>query len=116
DIAVAALTRALGTREVRPGLLHHSDRGVQYTSARYGALLAQAGVHVSLSRVGNCWDNAPVESFFSSLKAEVAPSPRWATRGEATTAVARYMRFYNERRLHSSLGYCSPQQYEAKLA
>jgi putative transposase len=116
DLAVAALTRALGTRDVQPGLLHHSDRGVQYTSIRYLEELQRAGIRVSMSRVGNCWDNAPVESFFSSLKAELLPERMWITRRDATTAIARYIRFYNERRLHSTLGYCSPQQHEAKLA
>lgn len=116
EIAAGALRSAMATRAVRPGLLHHSDRGVQYTSAAYGALLTRAGFRVSMSRVGNCWDNAPVESFFSSLKAEVLPDRLWLTRADAQHALTAYVRFYNERRLHSSLGFQSPQEYEARLA
>ena len=67
-----------------------------------------------MSRVGNCWDNAPVESFFSSLKAELLPPHPWATRTAATQAVADYLRFYNHRRLHSTLGYRSPADFEAQ--
>jgi len=115
-LVVAALDRALTTRACPPGLLHHSDRGVQYTSAAYVARLAAAGIRISMSRVGNCWDNAPVESFFSSLKAEALPTVPWPTRAAARVAIADHLRFYNERRLHSSLGFQSPQEYEAQLA
>jgi transposase InsO family protein len=109
----AALHVALATRP-RP-VVHHSDRGSQYASYGYRTVLAREGITVSMSRVGNCWDNAPVESFFSSLKAELLSATEWATALEAETAVADYLRFYNQRRLHSSLGYRSPMQYEAAL-
>jgi transposase InsO family protein len=113
ELVTAALHVALATRP-QPQL-HHSDRGSQYASHRYRALLAARGITVSMSRVGNCWDNAPVESFFSSLKAELVTSTRWSSLGDAYAAVADYLRFYNHTRLHSSLGYQSPAQYEASL-
>ena len=112
-LVTTALHIALGCRPTPH--LHHSDRGSQYASRDYRALLAARGITVSMSRVGNCWDNAPVESFFSSLKAELASTARWATLPDAETAVADYLRFYNHRRLHSALGYRSPAQYEASL-
>lgn len=114
ELVRAALHVALGTRAVPQ--LHHSDRGVQYASHDYRALLDAHGITVSMSRVGNCWDNAPVESFFSSLKAELGSRARWATHDEAEAAVTDYLRFYNHTRLHSSLGYRSPAQYECSLA
>lgn len=113
-LVLAALNRALATRSPRVGLLHHSDRGVQYTSADYQARLAAAGIRISMSRVGNCWDNAPVESFFSGLKAEVMPSTPWATREDAHTAIRSHVRFYNAHRLHSTLAYRTPMEYEAQ--
>jgi putative transposase len=109
----AALHVALGGRPAPQ--LHHSDRGSQYASHDYRALLATRGIAVSMSRVGNCWDNAPVESFFSSLKAELASASSWTTPHEAEIAVADYLRFYNHHRLHSALGYRSPAQYERSL-
>jgi transposase InsO family protein len=112
QLVLAALERALATRRPAPGLLHHSDRGVQYTSAAYGARLAAAGIRISMSRVGNCWDNAPVESFFSSLKAEALPARPWSTRAQARIAIADHLQFYNERRLHSSLAYRTPVEHE----
>jgi putative transposase len=113
ELVTAALHVALGTRP-QP-TLHHSDRGSQYASHAYRTLLAARDITVSMSRVGNCWDNAPVESFFSSLKAELVSSAAWPSSREAETAVADYLRFYNHSRLHSSLGYQSPAQYEAAL-
>jgi transposase InsO family protein len=114
ELVHAALHVALGTRP-HPQL-HHSDRGSQYASDAYAARLTQHGITVSMSRVGNCWDNAPVESFFSSLKAELVSDTAWATQDEAEIAVADYLRFYNHQRLHSALGYRSPAAYEAALA
>jgi transposase InsO family protein len=114
ELVLAALHVALGTRP-RPDL-HHSDRGSQYASRDYRSLLGARGITVSMSRTGNCWDNAPLESFFSTLKAELVSVARWATRADATVAVADYLRFYNHTRLHSALGYCSPADYEAALA
>jgi putative transposase len=113
DLVTAALHVALGTRPHPP--LHHSDRGSQYASHAYRTMLEARGILVSMSRIGNCWDNAPVESFFSSLKAELVSSARWASMRDAHLAVADYLRFYNHTRLHSSLGYQSPVQYEASL-
>jgi transposase InsO family protein len=114
ELVHAALHVALATRPVPQ--LHHSDRGSQYASASYATALTQRGIAVSMSRVGNCWDNAPVESFFSSLKAELVSDTAWATPAEAEIAVADYLRFYNHQRLHSALGYRSPAAYEAALA
>jgi len=111
-LVLAALDRALAARQPAPGLLHHSDRGVQYASAAYHARLASAGMRISMSRVGNCWDNAPVESFFSSLKAEVLPARPWRSHHDARTAIASHLQFYNERRLHSSLAYRTPLEHE----
>jgi putative transposase len=113
ELVTAALHVALATRP-HPSL-HHSDRGTQYASHTYRSLLAARGITISMSRVGNCWDNAPVESFFSSLKAELVSSARWSSLRDAHVAVADYLRFYNHTRLHSSLGYQSPAQYEASL-
>jgi putative transposase len=114
ELVHAALHLALGTRP--PPQLHHSDRGSQYASDAYAARLTHHGITISMSRVGNCWDNAPVESFFSSLKAELVSDTAWATQDEAEIAVADYLRFYNHQRLHSALGYRSPAAYEAALA
>ena len=115
SLPLAALRRALARRAVRPGLLHHSDRGVQYASTRYQELLRQYGLRVSMSRKGNCWDNSVVESFFSTLKTELQPST-WETRAEAHRTLTAYIDdFYNTRRLHSTLGYRSPADFEAAL-
>jgi transposase InsO family protein len=97
--------------------VHHSDRGVQYTSAAYQAVLRHHGVAVSMSRRGNCYDNAPVESFFRTLKTELTDRPYWPTRQAAAHAIGAYIdRFYNTQRLHSSLDYQSPQRFETTLA
>ena len=114
ELVLAAIHLALGARPAPR--LHHSDRGVQYASYAYRGLLEQRGITVSMSGVGNCWDNALVESFFSSLKAEALADAAWRTHDEAEAAVASYLRFYNHHRLHSALGYRSPANYEAALA
>ena len=111
-LVLTALGRALATRRVAPGLIHHSDRGSQYASGSYQATLAAHGVHPSMSRVGDCWDNAPVESFFSGLKREAMPVDGWATRTVAQLAVADHIDFYNRRRLHSANDYRSPADTE----
>ncbi len=114
DLVLAALHVALGSRPAPQ--LHHSDRGVQYASYAYRDVLERRGITVSMSRIGNCWDNAVVESFFSSLKVELLSQAEWRTHHEAEVAVASYFRFYNHQRLHSALGYRSPASYEAALA
>lgn len=112
-----ALQAALAQRQPAPGLLHHSDRGSQYASAAYQALLARHGLVCSMSRKGNCWDNAPMESFFHSLKVEELARRTFETRAAARQAVFTYIEvWYNRQRLHSTLGYRSPEQYERLLA
>ena len=113
DLTTAALRMALTHRRPRRGLIHHSDRGIQYASAGYQALLAAHGLRPSMSRRGDCWDNAVAESFFSTLKHEIGPR-RWATHDVATRDVAVYIDgFYNPVRLHSTLGYQAPAAFEA---
>jgi putative transposase len=114
-LAVDALTMALRQRQPRPGLVHHSDRGSQYASGDYQALLEAHGVVCSMSRRGNCWDNAVAESFFSTLKIELAHDVEWCTHGDARSDVAEYLEiFYNTQRRHSVLGYLSPVAYERR--
>lgn len=116
SLPCAALRRALAARRPRPGLVHHSDRGAQYAGAAYRALLAEAGAVASMSRKGDCWDNAVVESFFSTLKSELLPRRPLPTQAEARTAIAQYIEgWYNPRRRHSTLGYLSPIAFERAL-
>jgi transposase InsO family protein len=116
SLPLRALDRALVLRRPAPGLIHHSDRGVQYACAPYQALLARHGAVPSMSRRGNCWDNAVVESFFATLKTNLAPM-RWATRSEAHRELRLFIdTWYNLQRRHSALGYRSPIQYERTLA
>jgi transposase InsO family protein len=112
-----ALTMALSRRSPPgDGLLHHSDRGVQYASDAYQALLKANGMTCSMSRVGDCWDNAVMESFWGTLKAELTDRERYATRDQARASIFEYVEvFYNRVRRHSSLGYVSPEQFEAAL-
>ncbi len=111
----AFLAALLSRQNSSSGLLHHSDRGVQYTSARYRALLEAHGVEASMSRTGNCYDNAVVESFWGKLKTEMAHHQRFATKEEARAAVFEYIEmFYNRKRLHAALGYVSPEAFEAR--
>lgn len=108
-----ALTMALTRRRPDPGVLHHSDRGSQYAAGDYQDLLTAHAMACSMSRVGNCWDNAVAESFFATLKRELADDAEWATREEARTAVFAYIEvWYNQQRRHSSLGYLSPAAFE----
>lgn len=108
-----ALRMALGRRQPKPGLLHHSDRGVQYASHGYQRSLKMAGITLSMSRKGNCWDNAVMERFWGSLKSERTNGKTYRTREEAKADVIHYIEmFYNSRRLHSTLGYLSPMQFE----
>lgn len=111
-----ALRMALRTHPPAPGLAHHSDRGSQYAARGYQALLAAHGIRCSMSRRGDCWDNAVAESFFATLKRELVDGADWATRDEARTAVFEFIEvWYNRERRHSSLGYLSPVEYEQQL-
>ncbi len=108
-----ALRMALANRHPPEGLLHHSDRGSEFTSERYLALLGEAGIEVSMSRTGDCYDNAAMESFFATLTKECTGRVRFTTRQEARTAVFEYLEcFYNPVRLHSTLQYVSPVAFE----
>ena len=112
-LALDALSMALAQRRPPRGLIHHSDRGSQYASGDYQGLLAQHGLRGSMSRRGDCWDNAVAESFFATLKLELVYQVQWPTRAAARTAIFEYLElFYNRRRRHSSLGYRSPAEFE----
>ena len=116
DLVSDALMMALWRRGRPRELMHHSDRGTQYTSQQCQSLMIEHGVVCSLSRAGNVWDNAAMESFFSTLKTERTSRKRYRTRDEARTDVFDYIeRFYNPRRRHSTLGYISPVDYETKM-
>jgi len=115
ELARAALTMALEHRRPARGVVHHTDRGSQYAATGYRALLADHGLTASMSRRGNCWDNAVVESFFHTLKTEHVYHQRYRTREEARQDIFEWIEvFYNRVRRHSTLGYCSPAEFEAK--
>ena len=108
-----ALEQALVRRRPQAGLLHHSDRGSQYTAHVYQAYLQQYGIQPSMSRKGNCWDNAAMESFFGTLKEECVKETFYASHAEARSDLFAYIEmYYNRVRRHSTLGYVSPLQYE----
>jgi transposase InsO family protein len=116
ELASEALADAIHTRRPGKGLLHHGDRGVQYTSDDYQRLPNENGVEVSMSGVGQCWDNAVAESFFGTLKQELVNQRTYATHQEARSSLFEWIEcWYNRRRLHSSLGYVSPERFEAQL-
>ena len=113
ELAVAALEMALAQRTVRPGLVHHSDQGVQYASTCYTHLLQQHGITISMSRRGCCWDNARAESFIKTLKYEEVYLQEYASIHEASQSIGHFVeRVYNQKRLHSALGYQSPIAFE----
>jgi transposase InsO family protein len=117
-LTLSVLEMALQQRPVPVGLLHHSDRGSQYGARAYQQRLATRGIRCSMSRPGNCWDNAVVESFFATLKTELlSAEPAYRTRQEARTAIFEYVEgFYNRSRRHSTLGYLSPVEFEQRAA
>ena len=116
ELTLAALRMALGQRRPAAGLVHHSDRGVQYACGAYTDLLHQHGVEISMSRKGNPLDNACVESFFHSMKTEWVHRHHFSNEIEAVAHIIEYIEFYNRERMHSSLGYTSPQNYERLCA
>jgi putative transposase len=113
ELALEALGMALGLRRPDRGLVHHSDQGCQYASDAYRSELEARGIVCSMSRVGDCWDNAVAESFFATLKVELIHRRPWPTKHEAKGAIHDYIAtFYNPHRRHSALGYVSPMDYE----
>jgi putative transposase len=114
-LALDALSMALEGRQPSGAMLHHSDRGSQYASQQYQQLLAAHGILSSMSRKGNCWDNAVAESFFATLKIELVYQTQWRTRQEAKSALFEYIElFYNRQRSHSALGYLCPNEFEQR--
>ena len=112
ELVASALKMAFTQRQPDGNLLHHSDQGSQYTSSDYLELLHQNGCRISMSGAGNCYDNAAMESFFSTLKAECA-SAQFETRAQARSEIFEFIEvWYNRQRLHSSLGYLSPAEFE----
>jgi transposase InsO family protein len=116
DLVIDALKMAFTGRRPLPGAIFHSDRGCQYTSIDYGQLARAHGVTLSVGMAGQCWDNAVAESFFATIKRELIDTRAWPTRAGLRTAIFDYIEgWYNTRRLHSSLGYLSPAEYEATI-
>lgn len=111
-LPLKALKMALGTRNKIQNTIHHTDRGSQYTSKEYQKSMEAHGFQVSMSRKGDCWDNAVAESFFKTLKTESLNHLRFKTRKEAHLEIISYLSWYNSKRMHSSIGYLSPMQYE----
>jgi putative transposase len=114
DLTVAALRMALVRRDPDAGLLHHSDRGVQYAAAGYRDVLAARGIEVSMSRTGDCWDNAAMESANGTVKVECVQGQCFETRAQAQQVLVAYFGYYNTERLHSTLGYQTPAQFEQR--
>jgi transposase InsO family protein len=113
ELCLDALDMALQRRCPAPGLLHHSDRGVQYASRAYREFLERHGLVASMSRTGNCYDNALMESFFGTLKTELVYHEHYATREQARRSIFEYIEvFYNRQRRHSAIGYMSPEAFE----
>ncbi len=114
ELTLAALRVALGWREPDPGLVHHSDRGSQYAANDYRAVLKARGITVSMSRKGDCWDNAPMESANGTVKVECVHDEHFKTRAEAERVIVEYIGYYNTERRHSALGYVSPAEFERR--
>ena len=117
ELVLAALDMAVGRRRPAPGLIHHSDRGSQYASRAYRERLETHGMEASMSRKGNCWDNAVMERFFGSLKSEWLADQRYRTRDQARRDIVQYIEMeYNSNRLHSTLGYITPREHQMAVA
>jgi putative transposase len=117
DLAIRALNMAIALRRPPKGCIHHSDRGSQYCSHDYQKILRQHGFNVSMSGKGNCYDNAAMETFFKTIKAELIWRQKWQTRRDVEVAIFEYINgFYNPRRRHSALGWKSPLAFERKVA
>jgi putative transposase len=117
ELTIAALTMAIHRQKPLPGLIHHSDRGSQYAAADYRKLLYAAGMIQSMSRKGNCFDNAPVESCIGTLKTELVHQACYPTRDTARHDLFFYIEgYYNRQRLHSALGYITPDEAERQAA
>ena len=115
ELTLSALRQAINRRNVTPNLIHHSDRGSQYAADEYQRLLGESGMICSMSRKGDCWDNAPMESFFATLKAELVNREQFKTRQEAKAKIFEYIEvFYNRQRRHSTLGNRSPVDFEQR--
>lgn len=116
ELCMDALFMAIARRGPGQGLLHHSDRGVQYACGQYQQMLTQHGIQVSMSRKGDCYDNALIESFWGTLKTELTHHELYPTRGDARQSIFEYIEvFYNRQRRHSAIGYMSPEAFEASL-
>ena len=113
ELVAGALSNAVAARDPGPGVIFHSDRGCQYTSAAFASLANDHDVMLSHGRTGQCWDNALAESFFASINGELLDLQAWPTKAAARRAIVEYIGWYNGTRLHSSLGYRSPAEYEA---
>ena len=117
ELPLAALAMAIATQRPGAGLIYHSDRGVQYASAEYRKMMQSAGFRASMSRRADCYDNAPMESFFHTLKTELVHHQHYARRKDATRDIFAYIeRYYNRTRRHSAIGYLSPIEMELKAA
>lgn len=114
-LIIDALNMAVGRRDIQPGLLLHSDRGVQYRGNEYQQLVSDCKMQASMSRKGNCWDNAVMESFFSRLKVELIYPENYGSVDALRAGLFEHIEiFYNRQRRHSAIGYVSPEQFESK--